>query len=89
MPNYSLKIIIKGEKYTLNNADEPMKGFLDDDIGSRSLIRAYVAHEFRDKVDKLEDIEKIDYYHGRKKLKSFDYTMSTEEFMKKFIFERT
>lgn len=70
---YSIKTVIKGKKYTLNKVGEfPQTG---DDMMTAIMMQGYVAENFREVCTSVKDVEKIDYFDGKKKIASFKYPL--------------
>ena len=68
---YKIEAVIKGEKCNLNNINElPIETDLD---ALKFMVRGYVANEFNDIVDSLNDITSIKLKKGKNCLYDFTY----------------
>ena len=71
---YKIKTIINGKKHDLININEFVDVFLEEPYGfKKSIIRNYVACNFKDVMNNFKDIKEIKIFKGNTILFKYNY----------------
>jgi len=70
---YSIRTVIKNQKYILNKVEEPTYLMQESDMIRKNMVLGYVASNFREEMDEMSDITEIKYMYGRNVLFKYKY----------------
>jgi hypothetical protein len=71
--DYKIVSIINGKKQILNKCGPPSDSFLKYPMLGKEILRGYVATQYKDLTNNINDISKISYMNKKKKIVCFDY----------------
>ena len=71
--SYYIEAKIKNEIHKLNKVGKPTYMLDEPDMIKKTMLKGYVANNFRDVITDLNDIQSIKYMKGKTILFSFQY----------------
>lgn len=71
--DYKIISIIKGKKEVLNKCGPPSDTILKFPMLGKEMLRGYIASQYMDLTNNINDISKISYMNKNKKIVCFDY----------------